>query len=73
MVFCTSRSVDKNKAMMGSMKASGKKDFAATKLRFLFIYLKTNYKRYKTHILWPRSRICSASIFRTTIYKSQII
>lgn len=66
MVFCTSRSVDKNKAMMGSMKASGKKDFAATKLRFLFIYLKTNYKRI-------RSRICSASIFRTTVYKSQII
>lgn len=30
MVFCTSRSVDKSKAMTGSMKASGKEDFTAT-------------------------------------------
>lgn len=30
MVFCTSRSVDKSKAMTGSMKASGKEYFTAT-------------------------------------------
>lgn len=29
-VFCTSRSVDKSKAMTGSMKASGKGDFTET-------------------------------------------